>query len=98
MNVVQGNLSSRCDGGVSDLAVALQAEQHRLETVPSVPSLRQILRRSAKWLATALDAAAEIVSTFPMSMNQQIHLGIDLGAESGRVMAGLWDGGLTPAN
>ena len=27
-----------------------------------------------------------------MSMNQQIHLGIDLGAESGRVMAGLWDG------
>ena len=27
-----------------------------------------------------------------MSMNPQIHLGIDLGAESGRVMAGLWDG------
>ena len=27
-----------------------------------------------------------------MSMNQQIHLGIDLGAESGRVIAGAWDG------
>ncbi len=25
-------------------------------------------------------------------MSQQIHLGIDLGAESGRVMAGIWDG------
>ena len=27
-----------------------------------------------------------------MSTHQQIHLGIDLGAESGRVMAGIWDG------
>ena len=27
-----------------------------------------------------------------MNTNQQIHLGIDVGAESGRVMAGLWDG------
>ena len=27
-----------------------------------------------------------------MSTKQQIHLGIDLGAESGRVMAGAWDG------
>jgi rhamnulokinase len=25
-------------------------------------------------------------------MNQQVYLGVDLGAESGRVMAGLWDG------
>ena len=25
-------------------------------------------------------------------MNQQVYLGIDLGAESGRVMAGIWDG------
>ena len=27
-----------------------------------------------------------------MSMNQQVYLGIDLGAESGRVMAGIWNG------
>ena len=25
-------------------------------------------------------------------MSQQVYLGVDLGAESGRVMAGLWDG------
>ena len=25
-------------------------------------------------------------------MSEQVYLGIDLGAESGRVMAGLWDG------
>jgi ribulose kinase len=27
-----------------------------------------------------------------MSSTQQVYLGVDVGAESGRVMAGLWDG------